>query len=154
MAKPMKNNKLPLSAKHNNEAVSYEDVYMNELELDPDLKKELQTKNLAWRFINATAYRKNGTHKSRWIPYKRETKSPVDQIFGVEADGYVRRGDLVLAVKPKTDADRQRAFLAHRAKAQMQVQQSHGEEFRRFAAESGVKTSVSEGFDQTDDDGE
>jgi hypothetical protein len=151
----IKQNKVSVKEKHvvKEAPINMADVFMNELELDPILLKELKEKGLAYRFINGTHYRKNGSHRARWIPYKRETKS---ELFGADPDGFVRRGDLILAVKPEQAAQMHKQLLKQRAQAQSNavINKTHAEQFREMAKESGVKTQVSEGFGEGGEDSE
>lgn len=148
MSKIIKN-RVPISEK--NKAISTQDVFFNEMQLDPQLEAELKSKNLGYRFINATQFRKTGFHRAKWVPYKRETKGSIDSVFGTDPEGYTRRGDLILAVKPMSDVERHRALLNQKAKALTgnQVQRRQAQEFRELAAESGVKSHISEGYEDS-----
>ena len=150
----IKGNKVPVSQKRvvKEEPINISDVFQNDLDLDPSLVQELKEKNLAYRFINAAQYGKTGSHRARWIPYKRETKSVT--LFGSDPDGFVRRGDLILAVKPIEAAQKHRQLLDQRAKAQAGINSQHAEQMRQFAKESGVKTHISEGYGEGGDDQE
>lgn len=86
----------------------------DENDIDVVLKKELAEKGLEYRFIDFKKARENGGRSNRgWVMYRRDSKDPTLQ--GIEAladpDGLVRRGSLVLAVKTKQGAERQRASI-------------------------------------------
>ena len=88
----------------------YEDV--DENDIDSILKKELAEKNLEYRFIDFKQAKLNGGRsRAGWMVYKRESEAPRLQGISTLADpdGLVRQGSMVLAVKPKVLADKQRA---------------------------------------------
>jgi hypothetical protein len=143
----VKGNRVPISEKavKKEKPIEMSDVFVNDLDLDPTLVEELKRKNLVARFINATSFKKTGNHRARWVPYQRESKS---SLFGSDPEGFVRRGDLVLAVKPLEAVKQHRALLRQRAQAQStaSINQNHAKQVREMAAESGVNTIVSEGY--------
>ena len=86
--------------------------------LSDDLKKELDDKGFVGRFVNIEFMKRNGGYHPRgWRPYKRETleDSEYTSLFGRDQDGYVRRGESILAVKTKEEVERHKAYLAHQA---------------------------------------
>lgn len=79
--------------------------------IDVVLKQELEEKGLDFRFIDFKQAKLNGGRsRSGWILYRRESKDPrLQGIASLEdPDGLTRQGSLVLAVKPKPRAERQR----------------------------------------------
>jgi len=95
------------------------DYQFNSMKLDPELIAELKGKNLAWRFINKHDLKRNGYHKSYWSPYQRDRKpsdaqSVASRIYGEDPDGFVIRGDSILATKPREQAEQYRTLLQHR----------------------------------------
>lgn len=87
----------------------YEDV--DETDIDIALKKELAEKDLEYRFIDFKQAKLNGGRsRAGWMIYRRESEDP--RLQGIAAladpDGLVRQGSLVLAVKTKASAERQR----------------------------------------------
>lgn len=93
----MKNGKI-----NPNEDVSFADAFGGgELELEQEIKTELAKKNLGYKWVNAEQMkRNNGRHKRGWKVYQREASK--GGAFGETVDGTIRRGDLVLGVKPLT----------------------------------------------------
>lgn len=88
----------------------YDDT--DEQDIDSILKKELEDQGLEYRFIDFKQARLNGGRsRAGWMIYKRQSEDP--RLQGIAAladpDGLVRQGSLVLAVKTKASADRQRA---------------------------------------------
>lgn len=85
------------------------------LDIDPQIKEELAEKGLSYRWINANKFiAQHGFHRTGWKPYqteKRERKGALDFGMGVDPEGYIRRGDLVLAVKPEEMQARHRQRL-------------------------------------------
>ena len=91
--------------------VNYDVDSENDLDIDVMLKKELADQGLEYRFIDFKQARLNGGRsRAGWIIYKRQSEDP--RLQGITAladpDGLVRQGSMVLAVKPKHAADRQR----------------------------------------------
>jgi hypothetical protein len=87
----------------------YDDTEENDI--DGPLKKELEDQDLEYRFVDfKQAKALGGASRAGWRVYKR--KSPDPRIQGIESladpDGLVRKGTLVLAVKHKQLAQRQR----------------------------------------------
>ncbi len=86
--------------------------------LPNDIKKDLEDKGLIGRWVNIkTLSNHGGYHPKGWAVYKRDQeKTPANNIWGADPDGYVRRGaDLVLAVKPKSEVERHKNWLKHQA---------------------------------------
>jgi len=93
------------------------DYQFNTMKLDPELREELEAQGLAYRFINANQLKRNGYHRSYWKPYQRKNKTSdgvSSRIYGADPDGFVIRGDSILAVKPKAEADAYRSMLQRR----------------------------------------
>lgn len=87
----------------------YDDT--DEQDLDGLLKQELADKNLEYRFIDFKQAKSNGgMSRNGWIVYKRESENPRLQGISslMDADGLVRQGSMVLAVKTKQGAQKQR----------------------------------------------
>jgi hypothetical protein len=116
-------------------------------DIDPKLKAELDNKGLATRWINRTKYVDNrGDHRG-WRPYKLEgakveQKDALDFQYGVDPDGYVSRGDLVLAVRPMEVHEANRRRIARKN----QAQQGHqAQAARELQEQTGMK--VHQGYD-------
>lgn len=80
-------------------------------DIDAPLKAELEAQGLEYRFIDFKQAKLNGGRsRAGWIVYRRQSQDP--RIAGIAAfsdsDGLVRSGTMVLAVKTKVGADRQR----------------------------------------------
>lgn len=91
----------------------------DENDIDGVLKKELEEQDLEYRFVDfKQAKSLGGASRSGWRIYKR--KSPDPRIQGIESladpDGLVRKGTLVLAIKHKQLAQKQRDRIETRRK--------------------------------------
>lgn len=153
----MKNGKDPVSKKAEaNRRISPDEIYADKFKIDEALKAELAENGLACRFINFKQYRENyGIHKSGWVAYKRKSKdpTPAGDLFGSDPDGYVRRGDMILAVKKQEDADKQKKFLQQRSTTlQGNYNKEKAEELRKLMRDSGVQAQIHEGYDENGDD--
>lgn len=131
------------------------DIYKSQLEVDATLKKELTEKGLAFRWINAKEFQKNfGFHRSGWTPYKRSAATKVDSLFGGDVEGYVRRGDLVLAVKTLEEQARHKAGLAYKTSLYSGLNKKQAQQLAEAARQAGVKTKVSEGYEMPGEEAE
>lgn len=74
-------------------------------DVDPTLEAKIVAEGFALRWINRGKYVENrGDHRG-WRPYQLKveattSKGSLDFQYGVDPDGYISRGDLVLAVRP------------------------------------------------------
>lgn len=83
----------------------------DENDIDHTLKEELAEKGLEYRFIDyKQAVKNGGRSRTGWRVYVRESDDPrIAGISGMkDPDGLVRNGTLVLAVKTKQSAEKQR----------------------------------------------
>lgn len=121
--------------------------------IDPQLKKEIEGKGLAYRWVNAIKLKANYGYDSRqWQPYKRETQGTGMTSFS-DPEGYIRRGDLILAVQPKGVAQARRKQLDARNQAQSQARfaKTQAEELRQTMRKSGMDVDIVEGYDEKDE---
>jgi hypothetical protein len=69
--------------------------------IDPAIKKEITDRGLKYKWINANKLASNnGFNKKGWKPYKLNSQGKSVVYGQTDAEGYLRRGDLVLAVMP------------------------------------------------------
>jgi len=118
-----------------------DDAYVNDrFYLPPDLKKELEEQRLAYRFVS-TKRVVDGKTVDGWVPYKRKgTPSKATALkFGHSADGYIRRGELVLAVKPKTEHALHKARLKKRNEAISKQLELYKDTFRQSVRGKYIK---------------
>lgn len=153
----------PLSAKPRPSSyINEAEVFGNTFSLDSDLVSELDKKGLAYRFASSKAMLANqGYHPRGWKVYRREgaksddTMDTRSALFGNDPDGVVRRGDSILVVKPAEAHAKHRALLDQKAsRLKSAAGKRHAEELRETAREYGLRTQVSEGYEDDQGDGE
>ena len=129
------------------------DLYKSRLDVPPDLAKELKDSGLSYRWINAKEFQKNfGFHHSGWQPYKRkQTSAKVDSLYGGDVEGYVRRGDLVLAVKTNEEQEKHKMGLAYKANLYAGLNKKQAAQLAEAARQAGVKTKVSDSYESAED---
>lgn len=142
---------LPDQTTFQNEDVMYGD----RLALSREIKKELKTKGFEGRWVS---YKKlvedGGFHQQGWVAYKREKSDTMDTstfLNGTDPDGYIRRGDAILAVKTVAAAERHRASLRARAERQQAHSQVKADELRSMARNAGMNSLID---DRPDEDEE
>lgn len=120
------------------------------------IKEELSKKGFECRWINSIKYRQNfGFHRSGWKAYKttaaKLAPDSLDFGDGVDAEGYIRRGDLVLAVKPSQAAEQHREKIRAKNRRLMNYSQTAADDLRKTVGGSGA---VLEGYDENGGDDE
>lgn len=162
MSKSINAGKRPLSQRTRAATINPDEVFMNTLGLDPDMVKTLEAKHLAYRFIN---YKKfvdmGGVNEGYWVPVSRKNLKEwgydkigtQDFIFGSDTDGYIRRGDLVLAVRSQDLNEKHKAYLKQEANARSgrKMQKTHAEELRDLVKSSGLGGNVHEGYEDEEE---
>lgn len=125
----------------------------NMLTLDPQIHSYLEEKGFAVRFINWGQYRANtNMHRSQWRPYEFSTDvrmASTSWAGTIDAEGLIRRGDLVLAVRPQKMHDEHRSQIEALNKQYRQFEEKKASDFKDFARERGVKTEVTQGSART-----
>lgn len=157
MSNGIKNGKVPLSRKPIPSSVIYEDIFDNALAVDPQLIKTIEEKGYVHRFINAKRYADmGGAHQARWRPVSMkqlkewgyDTLSLMEFKEGNDPDGYIRRAELVLAIRPKDLNERHKAYLKQEAeKAKVKnLSKTHAGEARKAFGGRGSGIQVHEGY--------
>lgn len=121
--------------------------------IDPALRAELESKGLAHRWINARKFKDNyGYDARRWVPYKRESKMPGGyESFGyADPEGFIRRGDLILAAQPIAIAEARKAKIAARTAALAGHNKQAAADLKKTMKEAGLNAKVHEGFDENE----
>ena len=156
--KPMiKNGQKPISSKPTS-AGAYEFGPSSILEISPELKAELDQKGLSYRFVDGGKLSQmGGFHKNGWRIYRQDKKASgtmdgTEFFYGQDPDGYVRRGTLVLAVKPKSMNDAHKAYLAERVESSKTHNARKAAELRALAKENRVEKQITihEGFEENE----
>lgn len=122
----------------------YEDF--DENDIDAQLKKELNDKNLEYRFVDfKKAKELGGRSRGGWILYKRESQDPRIQGISslIDPDGLVRQGTLVLAVKTKAMAERKRDNIASQSRTLKQYNEDKARELSGDARKLGSSRVLS-----------
>lgn len=132
------------------DAAGFEEFYNNQLSISDDLKQELRDQDLDWRFINIAMFRKSGNrHKNLWRPYNVKASSPIDAFAGIDPEGVLTRGDLVLAVRPKHVTAAYKRKVDQRNAANAGFNKAKAEEMKQLARSAGVadQVKIHEGYD-------
>lgn len=148
----IKGGKRPLDSKAPMSSfISHDDVYSNLLSVSDDLKKEIADKGLEYRWVDAKKMINEGNfHRAHWTVYKRDkvNNDILSWKLGNDPEGIIRRGSVVLAVRPKTQGDRHRTLLAQKAARQSgDLSKVQAETLREMAKASNTKTIVDDSFD-------
>lgn len=141
-------------------SIMSDDIFGNALELSNEIRAELKRKGLVPRWISYKKLVENqGFHPKGWTAYKRskedmEKSGTIESstfLNGSDPDGYIRRGESILAVKTVAKAEEHRNWLAMRAQKQKSHSEIAAEELRATARSAGMKSLVD---DQPDEDEE
>lgn len=125
---------------------SYEEYDENDIDLA--LKDELKKKKLAYRFIDFKQAKNNGGRsRAGWVIYKRESKDPILGDLGMDSDKLVRKGTLVLAVKPQVLADKQKSRVASQNDYMNKYNKIRTKELDSDARKLGGSSRAIEGFE-------
>lgn len=149
----IQNGKKPLSSKKATAAtpLNADEIFGNELGVSKDMAAAIDKGGYTYRFISASKLAGNGGYHHRmWKPLPMKqlkewgyaTMDAFSFTIGNDPDGYVRRGDLVLAVRPKEITEKHRALLKQEAKRASMSQKKHSDELRQMAKEHGVDAQV------------
>lgn len=114
------------------------------------VKKDCEDKGQEYRWVDAKQMTENGNlHKNHWQIYRRDTAKvgPEGNAFGLPPDGTVRRGTVVLAVRPIEIGDGHRAYLKQRADRLNSSVKKQGAELKEMARNAGIGDRV---IDETD----
>jgi hypothetical protein len=148
----IKNGKKPIASKPKTMSpTSLDDIFGNTLAVSPEIARAIASKGNEYRWISFTKYTQMGnSHERAWRPVKRSECGMIDPTSlqnGSDVDGYIRRGDLVLAVRPKELGDKHRSILKADANRAKNVQKNHADELRQFVRQAGINAKISEGYE-------
>jgi len=118
------------------------------LDLDKELAIELKELGLVPRWINAKKYALHGFHKSKWVPYKRESVAIASNLYVTAADGLTTKQDLVLAVKPAEWNLAHKKYLAKKAGNLKKSAETKAQDIRAFATDKGIDIKVHDGYEE------
>jgi hypothetical protein len=154
----IQNGKRPLSqkAQQKSAALNMDDIFGNPIAVEPEMAKAIESNGYTYRWVNATKLASaGGYHHRGWkaLPTSELKKwgyGKMDSFsftFGQDPDGFVRRGDLVLAVRPKEKTDIHRAYLKQEADRASNVQKKQADELKQMFKDAGVDGKVHEGYE-------
>lgn len=134
--------------------LSNEDKEPSFFDIPKAIKAELEAKGLVGRWINAKKYQDNyGFHKSGWKAHKTSPNArlagSLDFGDGIDAEGFIRRGDLVLATKSAEQQARHKATIDKKTAALSNFTKSAAEEVRKTLGDKGT---VIEGYEENGGD--
>lgn len=136
------------------EASTQESLNLNDYSdmtaLDPALKSEIEGKGLVYRWINAHKLQSNfGFDPRQWAPYKREgaQKTAFSQ---TDSEGYVRRGDLILAVQSAETFNRRRSIVKRKNELNKNHLKSQAADLRKGFSDAGLRARVTEGYEENE----
>jgi hypothetical protein len=140
----IKNGKKPLSERRPPAVLSEPDFFGNQLVITNEVKAELERKGLEYRFIDYKKYVSEGNQHNRgWKVQKLESLSKTESfLFGDSPDGIIRRGSLVLAVRPIEQGDKHRAWIQSRQNVQNGRKQAMADELRAVARQNSLDTII------------
>jgi hypothetical protein len=131
----------------------YDEFYDNILSLDNKIKNHLKSEGLDWRFINASQFRAGGNFsRSRWIPYNfRSVADQLGLLGGLNAEGNMQRGDLILATRTKKVSTQHREFIEKRNRQYAGFNKQQADELKSMAKDAGIKNAkVFEGYEDNE----
>lgn len=136
----------------NLDSFKYDEFFNNRLTLPTEFKEDLKKMNLDFRFINAMEFRAKGNqHRSHWKPYRvpNPEKYAID---GLNSEGMIQRGDLLLAVRDKKISSAHKKFLNERNQRYQGHNKAMAQELRKMARDAGVSDHVKihEGYDENE----
>jgi hypothetical protein len=143
--------KKPFSQRSKPTPVNMDDIFGNALGLDPELVASIKAKGLSHRFINARKLiDMGGYHPKGWRPYKpsAEERAKLEAqslLFGSDPDGYIRRGDCILAVRTSELNDKHKAYLKQEAARTQNTAKNAASQIRDFIKSNGLDMRVQEG---------
>lgn len=156
MSNAIVNGKKPLSQKPKATPIAMDDIFGNQLGVEPAILEAIKAKGMDYRFVNAKQLTDmGGYHPHGWRPLKL-SEIECDKInlhsfqFGNDPDKYIRRGDAILAVRPTETGDKHRAYLKQEAERAKQIQKTHADELRALAKRSGGGMTVHEGYEENE----
>lgn len=151
----MSTNKKSLSSKKTAPAVQGPPNFMQDkLVLSKPIADYIEAQGQDWRWINYSKYvDAGGIHDNGWTAFKLPEAlkgAPGTLILGNNPDGIIRRGECLLATRPKEYSQQHREWLKHKTSLQSGAKRAKeaADNLKAMARESGVSAEVEEGFDE------
>lgn len=147
--KPVNKKELMPKSVHSSGRVIAPDFAISNFAVPADIEAFLEKEGLAPRYVNIETVRGyGGIHPKGWIPFKLPEeirKARGGDIFGADPDGFLRKGDLVLAYKKKEAAEHHRAWLDQEAEDNRvnNVRKKNIEQLKDQIKDSGLSDYIS-----------
>jgi hypothetical protein len=153
-----KNGKVPLAQKQvarPKTGFQMDDIFGNMLGVDPSIQEAIKKSGRAIRWISAPKLAEFGGYHARgWRPIKLDDLKAHGNIdaaflqFGKDVDGYLRRGDCILAVRPIEIHEKHQAYLKQEADLRKKATQNKAQaaEIRKMV-EGLQGVEVTDGYD-------
>ena len=135
---------------------AFHELYTDTQYVDPKLQEYLSNKGLEFRWINLRQFRERGFHKTGYIPFKREADTPMtdaEKLIGLGAspDGFITRGDQILAVKTKEHAAAYRAHIQEKNRIMSRaVKKEAVSKLKKSFEDAGVKAEIHESYEENE----
>lgn len=140
----MKKGKEPVSRKY--EDIDSPSNQPSLLHITDTVKKVLDSKDLACKWISDITYRRNyGFNKEGWKPHKFS-----ENVEGMDPEGFLRRGDLILASQPTENVAEKKARIRRKTQAYEGFNKEKANELRRLAKDSGLDMQIHEGYEDNE----
>jgi hypothetical protein len=150
MSKPIiKGNKVPLSEKQEaSPGMGFNpfEFLGSDLDIPAPVKAEMDSKGFKARWINFKQFKENGNqHRRKWLPFKPSPE--VASQVSTDVEGYVRKGDLLLAFKTKEEHTKHKLSLKYFSDLYSGKENKIAEELRQLSGQRGLKVRVHEGYE-------
>ena len=130
------------------------DVFTSQpLSLPTALKEQLTSLGYVYRWINEADFRHNNNlHASGWLPYNVNAIGDVKSMARnkVDAEGLMRRGDLILAIRPKSLNDAHVAKTREKNARLKGYTKEKAKEFREFIKGADKSAKITEGYEDNE----
>lgn len=124
-------------------------------DIDPAFKEAAKKAGYELRWLNQKALIENqGYHQKLWEPVKRDAFGPIvnssvaNLKYGDSADGYIRRGTMILGKRSKELSDQHREVLQEAREAYASVLPQAASKLRESAKQHGIETNISDRYDE------
>ena len=140
-----KTKKKPVDLSQENELPSF-------FKIPDEVKEEAKSKGLEIKWLNSIQLsRNNGYHRSGWAAYKFEGGKAAGTFgLGVNAEGYVQRGDMIIGARKIELGDQYRKRIANKNAALNRFTKTAADEMRERVRGSGTVVTGYEGDDSED----
>jgi hypothetical protein len=152
--------KKPISQKGRAAPINMDDIFGNALGIDAEVAKAIEASGQVYRFINVKRLQDmGGYHPQGWRPWKpspeqRAKMEGQSLLFGSDPDGFVRRGDCVLAVRSKELNEKHKSYLRQEVARTENVTKTAAQQMREFVRSNGLDMRVQEGAEVYEDFGD